>query len=204
MIEAVLFDVMGVILTEGDDVQNLLIPYVGSLLSDVDPAFIRRRYIAASLGNIDGAQFWREIGFAEEQIPAVEATYLEACFRLNPEVLPCLESLSVSYRLALLSNDVSAWSAFLREHHGYGAFMERAFISGDLGMRKPDPAIYTHVLREMGLEANACLFIDDDPRRVEAARELGITGLLFDPHSIHGGYRGLRIQRFPQLGSLLT
>ena len=53
------------------------------------------------------------------------------------------------------------------------------FVSGELRLVKPDPAIYRHVLAAIGAPAGACLFIDDAPKNVTAARALGIQAHLF-------------------------
>jgi putative hydrolase of the HAD superfamily len=51
--------------------------------------------------------------------------------------------------------------------------------SYQLGMAKPDPAIYRHTLKELGVQAGETLFVDDRPVNVEAARELGMQALVF-------------------------
>jgi putative hydrolase of the HAD superfamily len=51
--------------------------------------------------------------------------------------------------------------------------------SYQLGMAKPEPAIYQHTLRELGVEPGEALFIDDRLVNIEAARALGMQGILF-------------------------
>jgi 2-haloacid dehalogenase len=52
-------------------------------------------------------------------------------------------------------------------------------VSGRLGMVKPDPEIYLHLLNTCGLNAQDCLFIDDAPRNVEGARRVGLQAIQF-------------------------
>jgi putative hydrolase of the HAD superfamily len=47
-------------------------------------------------------------------------------------------------------------------------------ISGRVGLRKPDPRIFHHTLDRIGLPAHRCVFFDDAPVNVEAAREVGL------------------------------
>lgn len=47
---------------------------------------------------------------------------------------------------------------------------------------KPDPAIYQLLLERFGLRAEECVFIDDTVRNVEAAKELGFYGIVFDTY----------------------
>ncbi|HEY9033792.1 MAG TPA: HAD family phosphatase [Pseudomonadales bacterium] len=52
--------------------------------------------------------------------------------------------------------------------------------SSELGIRKPDPAIYQHTLQQLGIEPRQALFLDDYPSNVEAARALGINGFVVE------------------------
>jgi 2-haloacid dehalogenase len=58
-------------------------------------------------------------------------------------------------------------------------------VSGDIGVLKPDFAIYRHLLREHALTPEDCVFIDDSLRNIEAACEIGMTGIHFtDPQAL--------------------
>ena len=46
-------------------------------------------------------------------------------------------------------------------------------------MIKPDPAIYKLLLSRYGLKAEECVFLDDTPANVEAAKALGMQGIRF-------------------------
>lgn len=56
-------------------------------------------------------------------------------------------------------------------------------VSGDVGLKKPDPEIYKLLLDRYGLEANACVFIDDRTENVKAASALGFSGIVFKNHT---------------------
>jgi putative hydrolase of the HAD superfamily len=51
-------------------------------------------------------------------------------------------------------------------------------VSHEVGLRKPDPAIYRLALDRLGVEAEATVLIDDMKDNIEAAETLGITGVL--------------------------
>lgn len=57
--------------------------------------------------------------------------------------------------------------------------MTHTTVSGQLKIAKPDPAIYRHLLGVIGKPAESCAFLDDSPANIEAARKLGIKGVLF-------------------------
>ncbi|WP_344081636.1 HAD-IA family hydrolase [Luedemannella helvata] len=48
-------------------------------------------------------------------------------------------------------------------------------LSTDLGIRKPDPAIFHHTLKRLGVAATSCLFADDTEVNLAAAQAMGIT-----------------------------
>jgi 2-haloacid dehalogenase len=52
-------------------------------------------------------------------------------------------------------------------------------LSGQVGISKPDPAIFRLFLERFGLTAESTVFIDDSPANVAVARSLGIGALLF-------------------------
>jgi 2-haloacid dehalogenase len=52
-------------------------------------------------------------------------------------------------------------------------------FSGEVKLIKPDPAIYEHTLRGLGVTAAEALFVDDRKTNIQAARALGILALQF-------------------------
>jgi len=60
---------------------------------------------------------------------------------------------------------------------GWDELFDGVVISGEVGMRKPEPRIFRHALQLIGLEAHECVFIDDIEANVLAARRLGIAGI---------------------------
>ena len=51
--------------------------------------------------------------------------------------------------------------------------------SGDLGIAKPDPAIFRHALEQLGVEAEASTFTDDVKSYADAASSVGMRGFHF-------------------------
>ena len=76
-------------------------------------------------------------------------------------------------RTALLSN---SWGDFYPRDLWDGMF-DVVVISGEVGMRKPEPEIFHLTLELMGLGPGDCVFVDDLPHNVVAAADLGIAGV---------------------------
>lgn len=81
-------------------------------------------------------------------------------------------------RLALLSNAGFDFGAPLR-FAPFGRYFERVFVSAELGMLKPDPQIYRHVARELGVDPGAMVFVDNKEVNVRGAESIGVTGHVF-------------------------
>ena len=81
-------------------------------------------------------------------------------------------------RLALLSNAGPDFGSYFR-HGPLGDFFTACYVSGELGLLKPQPEIYQHVLDDLGISAAEAVFIDNREANVRGAQALGITGHLF-------------------------
>ncbi len=57
--------------------------------------------------------------------------------------------------------------------------MRGVTVSGEIGLIKPDKAIYDHHVASFDLEPAATLFIDDSQKNVEGARAAGWQSVLF-------------------------
>lgn len=89
-------------------------------------------------------------------------------------------------RLGLLSNAPRGTGATL-EARGVIPLFDDAVVSGDVGLAKPDPAIYRLAATRLDVEPSACFFIDDMARNIDGARQAGMVGHLYEP----GGFDAL-------------
>lgn len=80
--------------------------------------------------------------------------------------------------LFILSNiDAKSYELFRKRYPDlFNLFDERnIFISGQMGLIKPDPAIYEILLCEARIDPDTCVFFDDQKENVESARACGIS-----------------------------
>lgn len=66
-----------------------------------------------------------------------------------------------------------------RERFGILQMIDRYVVSGAEGLVKPDPRLFQVLLDRYGLRAEECIFIDDNPDNVAAARNMGMRGIVF-------------------------
>jgi putative hydrolase of the HAD superfamily len=98
---------------------------------------------------------------------------------VNPAVIEVLSDLRAGgTRLALLSNAGPDYGSYFR-HGSLGVFFEACFVSGELGLLKPNPEIYHHVLDRLLVAPDEAVFIDNRADNVAGAEAIGITGHVF-------------------------
>jgi putative hydrolase of the HAD superfamily len=194
--EILILDAMGVLYQAGDDVAELLVPFVRRHGRPGLPADeIEREYVSASLGHTGSAVFWQRVGVD----PALEDDYL-AGHRLidgTREVLPSLRDRFA--RIACLSNDIAAWSAKLRRRFALETWIDPWFISGDLGLRKPSAEIYRVVTERLAARPQDIVFVDDRPRNLDAAAMFGYRTVLLDARGDSPAHPHRTIRRLANL-----
>ena len=136
-------------------------------------------------GSAGVAAYWRaiagDVGASWDDARAHElwAADFRSWLSINPGTIEVLADLRAGRtRLALLSNAGQDFGSYLR--CGLLAdFFTACYVSGELGLLKPQPEIYRHVLDGLGISAAEAVFIDDRVANVRGAQALGITGHLF-------------------------
>ena len=83
------------------------------------------------------------------------------------------------YRTAVLSNADISLRARLERDLGLHDLFDAIVCSAEVGLAKPDLAIYRLTADQLGLPADACLFVDDHEANITAAEEAGMRALLY-------------------------
>jgi len=103
-----------------------------------------------------------------------------AGFEERVDVTALIRRLHGRYRLMLLSNTNELHYRHLQSRVPVLSLMERTFLSFELGMRKPDRAIYERVIRDAGVDPARIVYIDDIEAYTRAAAGLGIQAVTFE------------------------
>jgi putative hydrolase of the HAD superfamily len=136
-------------------------------------------------GTVTIPDYWARVGdelgleFGPAQVQRLWAVDFRSWISVEPGSIDVLADLSSGgTRLALLSNaGFDYGDAFRRAP--FAQYFERVFVSAEVGMIKPDPEIYRHVGRELGIEPAEMVFIDNKKINVDGAASIGITGHVF-------------------------
>src|SRR5438034_961428 len=170
-------DAMGVIYAAGDDAVELLCPFTHEHDGLSDDNRIEALYPEASLGRISAAQFWQQAGLE----PALEDTYLHR-HRLSTGIIEFLRAAKPAVSsVSCISNNVPEWSRKLKNRFDLQHFFDDFLISGNVGGRKTNPAIYRSVLEQTRTDAHDILFVDDRLPNLNAAAVLVLQTIFFGP-----------------------
>jgi len=183
-ITTILFDFAGVITSSpwgalsaagGGDLELMIGPYE----EDTDHPW--HRVERGELGIADwvteitalGAEAGVEIDFSPLQALLGEMT-------VHAQVVERIRELrGRGYRLGLITNNVREGSATWRAMVPVDELFDVVVDSSEVGMRKPNPAIFHHTLELLGVTDPAeAVFLDDSPGNVVGAQRAGL-------HAIH-------------------
>lgn len=137
------------------------------------------------------ALFQKELGY--KGTPAQFRLLWCDHFTLDRGSYALLKRTAKSVPTYLLSNTNEMHIDFIRERYEFPSVVRGAILSHELGLRKPDPAIYRAALKLSGTKPEETVFVDDLKPNVESAKRLGMIAIRYQ------GAEDLR-RRFETLG----
>lgn len=134
----------------------------------------------SDLGKLSRSEFNERAALLSGVGPDEVERGIEAEKAIDADLVEYAQSLKrQGYRLACLSNGSHEWTLKVINDHEMGHLFEDVILSGDLGIIKPDPAIYHYALKKLGITGPEALFVDDRQINIDGAEACGIKGLLF-------------------------
>jgi putative hydrolase of the HAD superfamily len=137
-------------------------------------------------GAIDGPAYWRRIAKATgkeitpTQIQSLIAADIAIWMRANPVMMEWVLALKHhALKIAVLSNMPIEISRYMRQHAPWFGDFDYVCFSAEVHLAKPEAAIFHACLKVVHSRPEECLFIDDRPENVEAARALGMQAEKF-------------------------
>jgi putative hydrolase of the HAD superfamily len=137
-------------------------------------------------GKLTGIEFWQNI--ARDAGLRLEPSAIEELNLWDARMWTTQNDAMLAWQLALkkrgiltaiLSNMGESVLANMKREFSWLSRFDVLVWSYQLKMAKPDPAIYRHVLKELGTRPEETLFIDDRQVNIDAANAMGINGMLF-------------------------
>jgi len=154
------------------------------LRQELEPIFISPSYLDYMLGQITHSEFMAD--FIKTQ--NLDLSLKEFDQILESSVIPVegmpelIKKLSKKFHIVLVNNEGRVFSETKIKNSGAAPFIHSVISSWKIGLIKPDPLFFQKVLAILETKPQECLFIDDSPKNVLAAKNLGIDSILFQNH----------------------
>ena len=183
--DVILFDIGGVLLTNGwDHAERKVVAEQFKLDSATLEERHTKAYGAWERGDITVKEYMDAVVFYEARSFSREEFFAAICAQskiLPDGALSILKGLAASdkCRIGALNNEALETHEYRVKTFGLRDLFGFTFTSCYMGLRKPDPKIYTHTLGILGVTAERSVFIDDRLENVAAAAALGMKAIRF-------------------------
>ena len=131
-------------------------------------------------------------------------------FGLSAVAMPGAKSLLTEvkqhgYKLAVISNGGHATRLSILQGLGFSHYFDAIVSSGLLGISKPNPEIFLHTSRQLGISAQHCLYVGDHPMNdIQGATDAGMTAIWLEGFHDAGEHRPInRIQNLAEIKQFL-
>ncbi len=194
--KAIVLDMYGVIIRQtGDE----FAPYVQKTFPDLKPDEIYAPWLKADIGELTSLEVWKTIGYTGD-LEKIEKEFLDS-LEISDGFYMFASAARKQYKMAIISNDASQWSRYLRSKFDIDKYFDVISISGDLKIRKPDERIFRLTIEKLGCRAEDCIYVDDREKYLKAAGVVGMNPVLFN--SRHIQYDGTIVNNFAELAEML-
>ncbi|MGD0096316.1 MAG: HAD-IA family hydrolase [Terracidiphilus sp.] len=186
LFDVILFDVGGVLLTNGwDHCERARVLEQFHLDVAEFEARHTKPYAAWEVGAVSAASYLGETVFYEPRSFSADEFFAAICAQskiLPDGALQILGELAAANKclLGALNNEARETNEYRFERFGLRKFFKVELSSCYLGLRKPEPAMYKRALEILGRPAERILFIDDRTENVAAAVAQGMKGIQFE------------------------
>jgi putative hydrolase of the HAD superfamily len=181
----ILWDVGGVLLTNGWDhtERNAVLAHFGLDREEFEmrhpgPNDLWEKGLLTVEQYLEQTVFYQPRSFTPQEFFEL----MKAQSKLLPETgLPVLREIAASgtFELATVNNEARELNDYRIRAFGLLDYIDCFLSSCYVGKRKPDPSIYRLALDVLQRDPEEVVFVDDREGNVEAARTLGIRGIVF-------------------------
>lgn len=121
----------------------------------------------------------------EEQALAINDDYIERIMQkgtLIDGAIELLDYLKPKYNIHILSNGFTEMQYIKMETAGLSGYFDKVILSDEVGVNKPHPDLFTHALKEIGVNKDNVMMIGDNLfTDIEGAYNSGIDQIWFNP-----------------------
>lgn len=182
MIKAIIFDLGGVLFTDGT---GKFAKYLEDTYG-VEPS-VTRAFLVGDTGDkyykglVSVGDFWESFKTSlsvDEDSKSLALKWVDS-YDLNQGTLDLIELLSKVYDVYYLSDNVKDRVKATEDKYNFLRHFKDGIFSCDVGMRKPQPKIYDLALEMTKTKPEETIFIDDKESSLAPARDMGLHTVLF-------------------------
>ncbi|MEI6850397.1 MAG: HAD family phosphatase [Candidatus Saccharibacteria bacterium] len=173
VVKAIIFDCFGVLVTSARNKLSHDYPKLRTQIDDIghqsDYGMTSRQQFDDSLAEL--------VGITSNE---VESRYWGASIR-NESVVNWVRDIKESgnYKVGMLSNVGRGFFEDFLPVAEQSNLFDEVVLSYEIGMIKPEIAIYEYIANRLGVMTNECIMIDDMPLNIEGAKNAGMQGIQF-------------------------
>jgi HAD superfamily hydrolase (TIGR01509 family) len=161
-IKAIAFDLVGVLIKEGDNVSPLA-SQLERRFTDFDEVFFQK--------------VKSELGLLPKEVEKILSAVMDEVYELrDPKIFSAIPK---DIKLAVASNHLSAVVDWL-DRVGVKKYFSSIVVSSQIGVAKPDKRFFEILIEEIAEKPADILFIDDHQENIQSAREVGLTAFCFN------------------------
>ena len=179
-----IFDLGGVVVeVESDRLVHQVAQLLGRSFEEVQAAIYHEELLLPfELGHVGPQAYYAGLT-ARLKLPWTYEQFVQAwnsIFNENRDVTQIMHRLRKRHRLIALTNTNALHLHHIKTTVPSLTVFEDWVASCDVGLRKPDPQIYSLALQRVGVRPERAIYIDDRPELVEAGRGVGLTAIRFE------------------------
>ncbi|MBI1996607.1 MAG: HAD-IA family hydrolase [Deltaproteobacteria bacterium] len=197
MIRAIVFDLGGVLFSEGKSValEKLAAAHgyerrlVGAILSSPESIQLRK-------GLIPDEDFWQ---WAQQRLPSgydsrlIQQEWYNG-YVLDKDIYELIASLQKKYSMIAFSGNIKSRVAFLEEKYHFRHLFDIEVYSFDFHMTKPEPEFVRVMIERSGARPEEIVYIEDNESYAKPARDLGVNVVIYQRGEIERLRQELRRQ----------
>lgn len=179
-IEAIIFDLGGVLVVEGEPVAHRRWEAVLGLAEGYLEAARAEAVGVGWAGGRTGAEIRADLavrlGLDQAGLDEMLGD-IASDTHLDPALLEFASRARARYRVGILANNGPGARSELNARFGLEDLVDAVVISAEEGLAKPEPEIYRLTAARLGVEPGACVFVDDRSENVSGAEAAGMRAI---------------------------
>jgi HAD superfamily hydrolase (TIGR01509 family) len=172
-IKAIIFDCFGVLVDAGHVLMRRDYPELKTEIDDLQ--------LKSDSDKISRQQFNEKIAELTGLLPRQVDDRYWGTNKFNQPMLDWVRDLKQlgKYKIGMLSNINRDWMDVCLPFFDRENLFDSEILSGDVGLVKPDPAIFKLMADKLNAMPSECIMIDDVLKNIEGAKQVGMPGIVY-------------------------